>query len=652
MHYNIPPESPPSRVLGLARLSRGKDDQPGNLSQAETITGWWDAEGWGQAGRLIITEGASGWRQRKIILPDGEVTYQTFRPKFAQAVKMLRTGNWNGFSVVTCDRGMRNNEDLKILEDIVRTSCPGKFAPPRIQCLSVDGSFDLRTEQGISKTKDNVENARQQSAATSRRINDKFLRWAKDGVHFGSGQRRGYQICDPGTKSIPCPECNGGKLRVDEEEAAKILMAAQGILDNWTWDRIMEEGRKMPGEWDMAYVRQALLSPVIAGRSWHQGIDVGKGRWKPILDLPIWNRVGAIILDQKRTKNKPGGRRITRLGSGLFRCSIPGCDGRMGYQVQRGDLMNPESYSCQECHGQRRRAEIVDRIVSDAVKKRLARTDAKDLLRRTRPDRSAEIAGLGEEIRRLERAIVIANAVFHEAGDEPGIEAAAGVIAKTALKLNARRAELEELSLPDSDPDPEGMFSNKNASRIWDRLTTERKREIIGEIAQVWVGPATRKGSRLKSIPSDEKNIEVKFWELDGTFPDRPVNEPYATDTERVREILEEMFAERDAWLIRDVTARVHESGLGVSYKLIQSARRELGLITDQDAWARPGASLDGLPPVRPKRRTGAPRICEREGCGREFQPYNSNQRCCSSACSGIRYMTAHPRAHGKRIGA
>ena len=75
----------------------------------------------------------------------------------------------------------------------------------------------------------------------------------------------------------------------------------------------MEEAAKMPGEWDASEMRSALLSPVIAGLSRHMGVDYGKGRWEPILDLATWNRVGAILRDESRKPPRARGRRVTRL---------------------------------------------------------------------------------------------------------------------------------------------------------------------------------------------------------------------------------------------------------------------------------------------------------------------------------------------------
>ena len=269
------------------------------------------------------------------------------------------------------------------------------------------------------------------------------------------------------------------------------------------------------------------------------------------------------------------------------------------------------------------------------------------MLPRIKLDHSADIADTENEIRSLEQSIEVARAAFRA----KGIEDAANLIADLSLELSAKLLELDELYRSEPDPDPENMFSNEYAAEIWDGILPERKREIIEEVCQVWVGPVSyrSKSSGQNAIPPDEDNVEVKFRRKDGTFPDRPVNKSYVTDTDIVREVLREMFSEQDAWPIREVTVAGKRSGHYRGIRVVQNVRREMGLITSGSVWAKPGASMEGMPVRESRLPDLPPRICERDGCGKEFQPYRRFQFSCSGECRDAGYMATHPNAHGKR---
>jgi hypothetical protein len=578
-----PPEAKPERAILLARQSTKQDDRHGTRNQIRDLREFCEEEGIGigpEETHVIIEAAVSGWSEGAVFDDAGNFTgYRTDRPEYQRALNMLRTREADGLIVPRCDRGMRNNKDLNALADIVRASCPGKYDPPAIYCWSVDGTFDLRTAQGINQTYKNVETARESSAITSINVAASHKRRARDGIYRGGGnggRPRGYALCEPRTADgNECPDCNGSRLRLIPEEADIIRIAVPGILAGKTWREIEEDILLRFPRYERWNIRSTILNPTVAGLSVYRGNVVGEGKWEPILDEETWNAVGNVLRNPARTTNKPGGRKVKYIGSGLYRCSLPGCDGVMGAGVRRDGDRREAGYSCGTCNGQRRPVSIVDAKVSARMIEVLSRPDAAGLLPERAPDNSSEIAELTARIGTLEGKAAETRDLFRSGALDR--DQAADWMNGINRELRLARSRLASLSRPRDDEDPDGIFANPDAAAIWAKLPDMRKRAIIRKVAMVWVGSCERRGRKPEGAGPDDGNIFVFLRNGD---TDRPENRwPGSPAANEAREILSEMFAEQDTWPVSEIIAMVEDGNLPVSYKTAQNIRRSLGII-------------------------------------------------------------------------
>jgi len=612
-----PPPDKPQNVYLLARQSMAQDDSHGTENQLDDLYEFCEDEGIGvgpEETHVIIEPATSGWKEKEIRDANGRPTgeFRTERPGLRRIEDGLKTREGDGLIVVRCDRGMRNHADLITLVNIVQSSCPGKYDPPTIYCWSIDGSFDLRTAQGIDNTFANAEAARRLSAITSRNVAKSHNRRANRGVYRGGGgQRYGYEICEP------CEECNYSRLRLVPSQAAVIQAAAQGIVDGKTWNQVYEELGSMPGFTEYRGrgrdkrppIKGSLLSPTTAGLSVYHGEIVGKGKWEPVLDIEPWKQVGAVLRDPRRAYNIKGGRKVRQLGSGLFCCPMPGCDGRMGYSVRRDDSQSEAQYSCALCGRFQRPVSMVDRIVNDAIPERLAKPDAIKLIKHRAIDHGPEIAGLRNEVARLEQRIAVLRDQFLD-DDDIDEDQIREWMAIANRELRARRARIAGLvSREKVSGDPEGIFSNPDAPAIWAGLTDDRKRAIIRQTAIIWVGPTSRRGRPAIGAPEDTSNILISFLGTNGSVPGKPRLQLPASSSieeiERVRAVMAKMFAERDSYPVQEVLAEI---ATDINHKIIQRIRRELGLVAVQESvwvWRWPIEAASVRPRTRKTASTG-----------------------------------------------
>ena len=617
--------TPPQNATLLARISADiKRDQHGVEGQIRELRGF--ARDIGAHIKTVVQENnKSGYKEYETT-ENGRTVLRTRRPDLQEILREARAGRTDGLLVAMDDRLGRNERDAADLVEIVRLSRPGGHNSdtiPRFQVFSSDGSVNLLTEDGCQAYLNRIAAHRAYCDSIRKKVTRSHRLRAKDGIYHG-GAYHGYVI----DHSAP------GRLRKAPADARVIRRMADMILAGDSAQDVVRDltARKVPvpfkrGAWDHYMVRDILLSPIVAGRSVYRGEDVADGLWERIISREEQDQIER-MLDYPRRPTYHHKPRVTHLGSGLYRCGMPECDGLMWANsmavVPERYAGRERGYSCRVCGGQRRRISWVDGVVVDQIVKRLADPRSIHLLDRVAPDNEPEIAEIGarfeelerqsREFRRLRREGLLRDYEADEELDD---------IRRERATLSARLTEIQPRD--DRTHPAEGIAGRPDAAELWNDLSPERKRDIIAEIAVVKVGPAMRHGRTPNGAPPDRENIWVTFK---GDRPARrEITKTRDSAKDTVRKILTDMFDSRDSIPTAEgrpfLEAKLREAGYGFNHMLVCEVRAELGIIARQVSgtgweWAK-------LPSEH------KPGVCE--GCGKEFSGYRTHQRFCSGEC-------------------
>jgi site-specific DNA recombinase len=246
---------------------------------------------------------------------DGEVvrTYEdpgisgysgAHRPDFERLLKDVED---RVIDTVVCwklDRLCRNHKDFERLWE----ACEARGA----RLVSLHEMFDSKTPAGEFTIRLMVGMAKMESDNISLRVSRAMEAVRAAGrPHTGGARHFGYR--------------DGGE--VERAEAAHIRWAAKQILAGGSINAVTLElvRRGAAGTKGKPIarrdVKRLLTSPRVAGLVEYQGEIVGKGRWKPLLDRPTWERLRAILNDPAR---QIPGRPPRYLLVGLLRCGVDG----------------------------------------------------------------------------------------------------------------------------------------------------------------------------------------------------------------------------------------------------------------------------------------------------------------------------------------
>ena len=362
---------------------------------------------------IVLEDDTSGWKEKPFEFA-GAVYMRPERPQLREIFRRLRPGP-DGTRENDCwytsrlDRGMRHSLDLEEIIAIVKMSRVDRNGKPdinrgspRVIVRSADGSLDLRTDEGIQAARKAVAAAGDYSSAISSGVRGSHERRAWEGIYH-SGSHHGYVI----DHSAP------GRLRKIDKDARVIRRMADVILAGDSAQEVVREliARKVPvpfkpDTWNHYMVRGILLSPVIAGKSMYLGEYVADGLWEAIITREEQERIER-LLDYPRRPTYHHKPRVRHLGSGLYQCGMPECDGLMWANsmavVPERYAGRERGYSCRVCGGQRRRISWVDADVEAQITDRLSRSDAVKFLERTQPDNEPEIAEITAQLEELVR---------------------------------------------------------------------------------------------------------------------------------------------------------------------------------------------------------------------------------------------------------
>jgi site-specific DNA recombinase len=485
----------PHQAIILARISDARDgDERGvtdQLADGETHAhriGWTIGP---RATHHIVENDTSAFKRKRVELPDGRTELRTVRPGFRTALAMLARGSADGLIAYDLDRTARDPRDLEDLIDVIEASMP------RIPVESVTGSLKLATDADVTMARVMVAVANKSSRDTARRVARARLRQATSGQYGGGGKRPfgfdrdGVTIC--------------------EAEAEEIRDAIAGILSGVSLRQLAASMRyrDVPtvtgAKWSAETLRDILIRPRNAGLMVHRASPgtrrpytdadiVGTAQWAPIVKEATWRAAYAILTDPAR-RNGPGNT-PRWLGSRIYRCGK--CDDGTTVAIMGSTKEGKRShrYTCRSQWHIARDASLTDEFVEAALKARLRRPDAVDLIPAAQDIDLAALRAEEASLRELldEQARLHARKVI----DGRQLEAGSG-------ELRARLEEVRGGIATAEGTSPLARIAGRpDVDEIWEDLTLGHQRAILRALADVSLLTARRgRGFDTDSVDID-----------------------------------------------------------------------------------------------------------------------------------------------------
>lgn len=394
------------------------------------------------------------------------------RPGYAALLASIAAGEVDAVLTWHTDRLHRSPAEL---EDYI-TACETNG----VRTVTVKaGTLDLSSPSGLVMARTlgafaryEVDHARERMQRAKRRV-------AESGGWKGGRRPFGY-------------ESDGVTVR--ESEAEPIRQAADAILAGESLRSIARrwhaDGVLTPfgNPWDPANVRRVLLRPRYAGLMEHQGEVIGDAAWPAIIDREKWEAIGRLLADPARRKS-PASNAVAYLGSNLYRCA--GCGGTVRSARSRQGL---PQYRCRtdadlgtKKPGEHvsRKAEEVDRFVSEVVVERLRRADLTEMLREHVGE--VDVAGLESRAIELEERKGQLAAMFGEGA----IDAAQLTAGSKTIAAELDRVR-EQITAAYSGSVLEGIASAPDPGAAWLDATLERQRLVLDALLTVTLRPSPR----------------------------------------------------------------------------------------------------------------------------------------------------------------
>lgn len=316
----------------------------------------------------------------------------------------------------------------------------------------------------------------EQKAVRQRSANDQRAADGKPAGQVGYGFRR-----------------DGGRVVIEPSEAAVIREARDRTLAGDSLRAVCADLQarsvQTPGKggtWNTTTLKQLLLRESLAGLRKHRGAVVGAMHpdVPRILSVDDHERLKAVLNDPRR-RTSPVGRSPKYLLGGIARCGKCGgvmvrLVGRMT-RTQSGSKRQPPAYACSECHGVRRKQDLVDAVVQGIIVKRLEQPDALNLFARGDEGAATEArAALDAIDARLSNA-----ADAYAAG---ALELDQLTRITTQLRGDrAVHAKALERSLPAAVPHD---LAGPHAAERWAALSMDAKRAVLQMLVSVTILPS------------------------------------------------------------------------------------------------------------------------------------------------------------------
>lgn len=484
-------------------MSDSRPDEDGRLStkgvdgQVEDCLALAARLGWGVGPRethVIVENDTSAYRRRWMRVPGSdEKQLRTARPEYRRGLKLLSTGQADGVVALDLDRIARDPRDLEDLVDVV--------VARKLPTVSVTGSLDLSTGDGITLARMMCAVAAKSSMDTSRRVRGDRRKAAVAGLFMGGRRQYGF-------------EPDGVTWRL--AEMRELGRMGQAVLAGVSLRQVAADlrNRGVPSysgsPWTPVMVRRLLLRPRLASLSVYRPSDSPKhgspvftddeivgvlAGVVPVFTIAEWKALRAKLTDPRRRTNK--GKAPKWLLTGIGLCGV--C-GRTVSPAGGGGTRPYQSYQCRDLGGGRhvrRNAEAVDDLVSKIIVAKLRRRDAVGLL--PEPGKGGvdlaamnrDAMGLRERLKRLAR--------LYADEDITGEQLQEG-----SVRLKERLLAVEGQIQAHAAVSPLAPIAGRrDALTVWRGLSLGRKRAIVRELVDVIIMPVTREGFPYRFDPRD-----------------------------------------------------------------------------------------------------------------------------------------------------
>lgn len=412
-----------------------------------------------------------GWQVHDVY-EDNDTSASTGKPRehYNRMLADIQAGHIDAIVSWHTDRLYRRLRDLEDLAEIC-----GKHKIMVRTCRS--GDFDLSTPTGRML-------AGILGAIAKGEVEHKADRWLRSyeqrrqaGRWMGSGPRTfGYNrdgtVCDDEAgviRQVVADMLNG---------TSRTAICHRLNTDGWRTTR--------GGLWSPTTLRNLLVNPRIAGLVTSRGDILGPGTWKPIVDRGTWERIRAIVLNNRDGKPRSPARSLL---SGLALCAHPVDAGLCRNPLTRSYTSMP-IYQCRTASRSNRHitisARALEEMVEEAAKKRLADPKVREALAARLAGANTAAAALTREIDTLADQIKERETELEHAGKRARL-AAMRAIDELDDQLQARRATLAQIT-PAAVP---------NTGSTWPDETGQRSALIRIAIAEVLVAPVERPNRRF-----------------------------------------------------------------------------------------------------------------------------------------------------------
>ena len=389
------------------------------------------------------------------------------RPAYRRLLADLQAGRADAVLAWHTDRLHRSPVELEEFIDVCEAGAV------EIQTVRA-GPLDLATAIGRMVARQHGAIARYEVEHMSER-QQRARQQAAEAGRFGGG-RRPYGYQRDGMTLIP-------------SEAAEVARACTQVLAGASLTGLARDLNRhgkltsTGGRWTASELRRVLLRPRNAALREHQGTVIGPAAWPPLVDEVTWRATVAVLTDPARTTNP--GRPPRWLLSGLAVCGV--CGGPV-LATSSGRRRAKPVYTCRGSRHVVRDAAEVDAFVTAVILARLSRPDAADLLRPRQPgDDPAALHAAATALR--QRLQGLADAYAEDAIDRQQL-------ASGSRRLRARLATVDRqlaTAAAAAAPSPlAGLADAPDPAAVWKRLPLDRRRAVIGVLADVTILPAKR----------------------------------------------------------------------------------------------------------------------------------------------------------------
>lgn len=465
----------PHPVVLYARVSQARDERSKSVDdQLAALRGWAQRENW-----PIVAE------YRDDGISASRYANGKHRPGWEQTMAVITSGRVRALLVWELSRATRDKKVSAALESAcaargIRIGYHGRLHDP----ATADGEFGLGLESLLA--------AREAAVCSERTLRAVASRAARGAPHgtVPYGYRRVIhedgritRDLNPNTAPIVAEIIS----RLLDREPAEAIARDLNIRGVPTATGIRWRGRGLS---------TLAQRPTYAGLRVHNGVVLPEvtGTWPPIISLDDHYRIRALYASPERDRWR-NPVVLKNLGTGLYRCGRPDCEGRMRVVAQAG---KPNRYGCRVCHRVGRLQKPVDAFVEAVIVARLSRPDALEVLYGSDDNERHHAAA---EVTRLRAEEADMLRLLREGQLSPVDQAA------WRKGWAPRIKAAESAARPPQFPTALDSMIGPDAASLWAQAPIAARRAVLDALVVVTILPTGSRGGR----PVDLDSIKIEW---------------------------------------------------------------------------------------------------------------------------------------------